>query len=162
MKKITSARRLAAGITILILIITGVFCLFGCNKSNKPVSDFERIDIRETGMRLTCDYEYVNLGEETEITLYYFNYADGSEKRVPQKSVRLETKAFIEKLNEVELASWDGFHGKHPKHVSDGKMFSLTASINGEQIKADGSENFPKNYKDFMRWSNELLTQDDN
>ncbi len=142
------------------MIITGVFCLFGCHSNKTAVNDFERIDIRESGMRLTADYEIINLGSDTQISLYYLNYSSGEEKRELEKQTLVDTETFTEKLNEFGLASWDGFHGKHPKHVSDGIMFSLTAKINGDTvIKADGSENFPKNYRDFMRYINGLLKQ---
>ncbi len=63
-------------------------------------------------------------------------------------------------MNTCGVLCRDGFHGKHPKNVSDGDMFNFTASVNGGQvIRADGSANFPKGYQDFVNYPDGLLTQ---
>jgi len=44
--------------------------------------------------------------------------------------------------------------------VKDGIMFDFRATVNdGQEIHADGSENFPKGYHDFVRELNKILTE---
>ena len=65
----------------------------------------------------------------------------------------------LELMNTCGVICWDGFHGKHPKNVKDGIMFDFRATVNdGQEIHADGSENFPKGYHDFVRELNKILT----
>ena len=57
---------------------------------------------------------------------------------------------------------WNGFHGKHPRNVRDGEMFTFAAVVNeGEKISADGSENFPKNYRELKERLHVLLESGD-
>ena len=61
-------------------------------------------------------------------------------------------------LNDCELISWDGFHGDHPKDVKDGIMFSLKATVNGNRnIRAEGSENFPKHFRELWKGMDAIL-----
>ena len=130
----------------------------GSENLNKEICSFENINLRISGMRRTSEYEIINKGEKTEINLYYMNYADGEEKRIPEKTAETETDEFIEFLNFCNFYKWNGFYGKHPKNVLDGTMFDLTAFVNKEEIlKAEGSENFPDEYRDFVKELDRLL-----
>ena len=72
-----------------------------------------------------------------------------------------DLRIMLDLLNKCSLLSWDGFHGKHPKGVKDGIMFSLQAVLNGgKTIKAEGSENFPRHYRDFTDGLYSLLNDD--
>jgi len=55
---------------------------------------------------------------------------------------------------------WNGFEGKHPFGVKDGEMLSFRAVVNdGKIIKANGSENFPKNFNEFRKEINRILSE---
>ena len=65
----------------------------------------------------------------------------------------------LQQLNACKVGSWNGFHGAHPKNVTDGIMFTLEATVNGgTRLYADGSQNFPKHYHDFVGWLSEQLS----
>ena len=126
--------------------------------SSKEIFSFDKIKVRISGMRFTKEYEIINKGEKTEISLYNMNYSDGEEKPVLEKTAETETEEFIEFLNFCNFGNWNGFYGKHPKNVRDGIMFNITAVINnGETFRAEGSENFPKGYRDFIKELDRLL-----
>ena len=56
------------------------------------------------------------------------------------------------------MLSWDGFRGEHPKGVLDGTMFRMEATVNGgRRIRADGSQNFPKGYRELDAGIDEIL-----
>ena len=78
-----------------------------------------------------------------------------------QLAVRQWAQQALQLLNDCRLLAWDGFYGPHPKHVLDGTMFRLTATVNGDQtIRANGSQNFPKHYRDFTDGLYALLHPD--
>ena len=119
---------------------------------------FERILIRESGMRGSWEYEIINKGSEAEITFYRIYYADGNDERRAEEKASCDINTFNDILRKHGVLKWNGFHGKHPKHVRDGIMFRFTAELSdGTTIKADGSENFPKGYREFTGWINDTL-----
>ena len=125
-------------------------------KKSRKISSFEKINLFITGMRFSREYEIINKGEKTEIVLYFRKYSNGEEKRIPDK--KAETESFVAFLNSIDFVSWNGFNGKHPKNVLDGEMFRMEAKISSENvINAEGSENFPKGYKDFVKELDLLL-----
>ena len=129
----------------------------------KQVESFETITIRESGMRVTEEYVITNKGDVCEISLYQLTPISGTydDKRTLLKSTEYDTREFVALMNNCGFASWNGFEGKHPKNVSDGIMFRLNAVINdGETVSADGSQNFPKNYKSFMSEIKSILIND--
>ncbi len=66
----------------------------------------------------------------------------------------------LELLNQCNIMKWDGFHGKHPRGVLDGEMFSFRAIVNeGQTIQADGSANFPEHFRDFRRMIDQMLSE---
>ena len=122
------------------------------------VESFSRIVLRESGMRGTWEYEIVSRDTEAEITFYFYRYTENGKERQADCSKTCSCSEMIELLNMAEVMKWDGFHGKHPKGVLDGIMFGFTAEVNdGRVIKADGSQNFPKGYRDFERRISEIL-----
>lgn len=157
--KISGKRKIAALIAVLLCgaIIAGVFFMFfnrdGGDKAIKEITSFESLNLRLSGMRITEEYEIIADGDKAEISYYHMNYGSGKEERVLQKSAVCDTKEVIDILNECNAGKWNGFHGKHPKGVLDGTMFTLTASVNGgTRLYADGSENFPKNFRTLEEW----------
>lgn len=155
-------------ILILLTLTLTVLLMCSCNGTKNPttkedeqnmffkkkqVTAFENILIRESGMRVTEEYEIIGKGDYCEISLYQIIFVQNSneDKRVLMQSTQYDIQDFIKMMNECGFASWNGFEGKHPKNVHDGIMFKLYATINdGDTVSANGSENFPKNYKKFM------------
>lgn len=139
---------------ILICAVTGGFIMFkNSNKTKDDVTEFESVLLSKSTMRGSSEFEIINNGETAGITLYGIYYSGEESERRPEAKAICDTSAVIEILNECNVLSWNGFHGRHPKHVSDGTMFTFEAKVNGGTlIKADGSENFPKNYRQFSEW----------
>ena len=117
---------------------------------DEAVLSFETITLRLSGMRGAREYEIVRTDDKAEITEYEIRYAQGEDKRVPERRAVCGAEEMLALLNRCAFLSWDGFHGPHPKNVRDGTMFRLTATVNTDKaIHADGSENFPKHFRDF-------------
>lgn len=149
---------------ITAVIITGVCIMLfhnndGKNKGiGKTVTDIECLTLRLSGMRITEEYEIKADSDKAEISYYTFSYAGGQDEKVLKKRTMCDTVTVIDALNSFDFVSWNGFHGKHPKGVLDGRMFSLSATLNGGQtLNADGSENFPKHFNEFRQWLYEVL-----
>ena len=108
-------------------------------------------------MRITYGYEAVSNGETTTLVRYVMKYG-----KTPQKEneavKEIPTAEVVDLFNELGINEWNGFVGKHPKNVCDGEMFDFSATVDGDRtIRANGSENFPKNYREFKRRLGELL-----
>ena len=124
----------------------------------KKVVSLDSFLLRLSGMRLTCEYEIGIEGDMATVSLYYFNYSTGEERRVLEKSASVAAADMIAELNEVDLIKWDGFDGPHPRGVTDGTQFRLEATVNGGRgITAQGSQNFPKHYHDLVGYLDGLL-----
>lgn len=120
----------------------------------------ESMTLTLQGMRGTNVYEVTEKDGKTELCRYTKIYSNGQASRRLVASVLCDTASFIELMNKCDIISWDGFHGKHPKNVRDGIMFDFSATVNGgRKIHADGSENFPKGYREFVRELDKLLSQ---
>lgn len=127
-------------------------------KNAEEISCFENIKLSISGMRGTREYEIVCHGEKSDIFLFALFYINGNKERRLEKNTERKTDEIIKILNLCCFAAWNGFIGKHPKNVSDGEMFSLDAVINGsEKIHAEGSANFPKGYREFIKNINEMI-----
>jgi len=156
------------GISVILIITAGVcFMIFHGQKNGndrkpgKKVTDIEFLNLRISGMRGSEEYEIIVNGGQAEISYYTVRYIDAHDERVLEKRAVCNTQTVIDALNSFNFIRWNGFHGKHPKGVLDGRMFSLTARLNGGQtLSADGSENFPDNFREFERWLNEKLNED--
>ncbi len=152
-------------ILLLVIVIIGAVFIsikkFSGSKAPEKIHSFEKINLRISGMRVTREYEIICRGDETEVSLYQLFYASGKEERRLEKSTVVETEKMIEILNFCGFSGWNGFKGEHPKNVSDGDMFALKAFINEDKrIYAEGSANFPKGYREFIKEFNKML--DDN
>jgi hypothetical protein len=158
LKKKTKAIIAAAAAVILICAVTGGYIMFG-KKSAKPVpvTGYESVSLRESTMRGIYEYEIINKGDTSEVSYYAMYYSGGKEEKRLKERAQCETAAVIEILNEINICSWNGFHGAHPKLVKDGTMFTLKAKVNGETVSAEGSANFPDNYRLLTDWIYETL-----
>ena len=126
--------------------------------SSKNISSFEKITFGMTGMRGSIVYEIIPDNDTAVITQNEIRYSNSVKELVPVSRVSCSTEKALKLLNECNLLCWNGFHGAHPRGVKDGTMFFLEASVNGGiTIKASGSQNFPKHYRDFRDGLNVLL-----
>ncbi|MBR6917608.1 MAG: hypothetical protein IKN38_05435 [Clostridia bacterium] len=116
----------------------------------KKTESFEIVNLHLSGMRGAYEYEILPKDGEAEVSYYGIRYSEGKEDRVLESRALCPAEKMIGILNDCRIMSWGGFHGKHPKGVLDGIMFTFEATVNGgERIHADGSQNFPKHYRDF-------------
>lgn len=134
---------------------------------NKPketkidkISDFTFITLKINGMRFSCEYEMTNDGKTVTVSLYQKICVPDGWKRQLQKRTECSIDKALLLLNDCNLHKWNNFHGKHPKNVHDGIMFTLEANVNsGIRIHADGSENFPEHFSDFRNGITNLLNE---
>lgn len=116
----------------------------------EQVDSVREVSLRTAGMRAT--HQYVIKPESGQLRLERYREAFADGQTVLEKSVMWETEALVALMNECRVLRWDGFHGKHPRGVSDGVMFQFSATVNGGRtVRAQGSANFPKGYREFVR-----------
>ena len=114
----------------------------------EAITSFGEIRLRLSGMRVTEVYETLCQGEEAQISHYWLRYEDHEDKYDLQRSVTVPADEMIAVLDRCGVIGWDGFRGKNPPGLLDGTMFDFTATVNGRRIHADGSNNFPRHYRD--------------
>ena len=125
------------------------------------LTSFEKISLRVISMRYDIEYEILNKPPKAVLSLYHIFYKDGSNKRVIEKSAVTDTEIMLELFNSCKIIRWNGFRGNHPKDVSDGVMFKFQAEVNeGQTVYAEGSENFPQGYREFVGMLNRILEKD--
>ncbi len=123
------------------------------------IISFERIWLRVNGMRITCEYELLQCGENVKLSRSHMKYCE-KPTLVLDAEKTLDLSDVLEVLNNCEMTKWNGFNGKHPKGVCDGDMFSLEAIVNGGiEISASGSANFPNHYHEFVCYLNKTLSE---
>ena len=130
-------------------------------KSSKTITSFETVTLRLSGMRMTVEYEIVMRGDSAEVSQYEIRYSSGEDMRILTRRSECGEERMLKLMNDCRLMSWDGFSGKHPRGVLDGTMFRFSATVNGgARITADGSENFPRNFRDFTDGLYEILNEE--
>ena len=106
------------------------------------------------------EFEIVSKDGACEMLFYENGYSN--EERFPQERIRCSEEEILQLLNNCNIYRWNGFFGKHPRNVRDGEMFLFTAVVNdGEKIRAEGSENFPKHYSELKNGLWELLNREE-
>ena len=126
------------------------------------IDSLESMTLRITGMRSTEEYEALPTEAGVELSYYTYYCSNADYQRALQGRAIVSTDEFIALLNECNVPRWDGFRGKHPKGVLDGRMFNFKAVVNGdEEIRADGSENFPKGYRELVNKLRDLIREND-
>ena len=117
---------------------------------HESITSFSEIRLKLSGMRVTEVYEIKCSGGEAVISQYWLSYQDSEDRYKLQRQATVPAPDMIDVLNRCGVLRWDGFRGKNPPGVLDGTMFNFTATVNGDRrIRADGSNNFPKHYRDF-------------
>lgn len=131
------------------------------NKNLVTITSFKKITLRVIGMRYNMEYEILNKPPKSVLSLYRITYRDGTNKRVIEKSAETDTEIMLEFFNLCKVIRWNGFCGDHPKDVKDGVMFIFRAEVNeGQTVYAEGSENFPQGYREFVSTLNRILRDD--
>ena len=124
----------------------------------EKITSYDEVTYRISGMRSTRDYEIISNSKVAEVAEYELNYSTDSRNLV--RKVLCDNEMMIELLNVCGVMGWNGFEGKHPFGVKDGEMLSFRAIVNeGKIIKANGSENFPKNFNEFRKEINRILNE---
>lgn len=143
------------------MIFTMLFGAFGRNKkTKKSVNSVEAMTLVKRGMRGEYVYKLESEDNATKLRYYREVYSGGETVLELVKSVACDRQVIIELMNTCNIIRWDGFHGKHPKNVHDGIMFTFTAMVNGGQtVCAEGSANFPSGYHEFVRSLDAMLTK---
>ena len=149
-------------VLVAVMVLTMLLGLFGCSKKTQiTVTSVEAMTLTLHGMRGSNVYKFEGDDDTTELRRYRVIYSSGEEALALEASVPCSTQTLIELMNACGIPRWDGFHGKHPKNVSDGIMFDFAAEINGGQtIHAGGSANYPKGYYEFVRALDEMLAKE--
>ena len=126
----------------------------------EEITSFEIVTLHLSGMRVSSDYEMVMKDGLCEVSYYEIKYGGGEPQRVLiERAVCDETRA-LGLLRECRVIAWDGFVGPHPQGVLDGTMFRLTATVNdGRKISANGSQNFPKHFREFEDGLRDILKE---
>ena len=126
--------------------------------SKDKITAFSILTLTLKGMRAIDEYEIVCRGEEAEVAAYTRYYTRNEDERELNQRVTQPTDVIIKLLNDCKVMRWDGFIGPNPRHVRDGYMFFLTATVNdGKRIRAEGSNNYPKHYDTFKRAIDKML-----
>lgn len=124
------------------------------------IVSFEIVTLHISGMRGAYEYEILPKEDKAEVSQYSIRYVEGEDQRVLAQRAHCDKERMLGLLNDCNFLSWDGFYGSHPKGVLDGIMFTLTATVNGDRtVKANGSQNFPRHYRDFTDALYEILKE---
>ena len=100
------------------------------SRKNESITSFEKVFWRISGMRCSDEYEILSKDGIAEITEYRMYCASGGMERRPERSRAVSDAEVIQLFNDCQILKWDGFHGKHPKNVRDGEMFTFSATVN--------------------------------
>lgn len=134
--------------------------IFEKNESERTIVSFEIVTLHTSGMRHVTEYEIVQKDGQAEVSQYAIRFSKEEDRRLLEKRAVCSIADILKLLNDCRLLSWDGFNGPHPKNVLDGTMFTLKAVVNGDRkIFAEGSQNFPRHYRDFTDGLYEILQQ---
>lgn len=132
-------------------------------KLKNRIASVENMTLSLHGMRGSHVYKWEPEGGSRELRRYREVYSDGEDGLELEKSEPCSPRKMIDLMNTCGILRWDGFYGEHPKNVRDGIMFRFEATVNGGQtVKAEGSENFPKGYRDFVRALDAMLAESKN
>ena len=148
-------------IAVIVMAFTKLLNLFGCGR--KPagtVTSAESMTLTVRGMRGSVVYQWTGEGESSGLARYRETYSGKETILHLEQQVPCDTGEMIGLMNSCGVLGWDGFHGKHPKRVQDGDVFVFEAAVNrGRTVRAEGSANYPKGYRDFVRALNQLLSE---
>lgn len=144
---------------VTVLTVTALFGLCSCaGNYKKTVTSVEEMTLTLRGMRGSFVYKLEEMDGKTKLCYYREVYSNNKDTLELLRSAECDRQGIIAIMNECAVMRWDGFHGKHPKNVHDGIMFTFKAAVNGgNELYADGSANFPKGYREFVEALNKML-----
>ena len=126
----------------------------------QKIESFEIITLHTSGMRYSADFEIVMKGGVAEVFQYQIRHRYPENERILEKRVSVGNDKTPVLLNNCKLLSRDGFHGKHPRGVLDGIMFSLNAIVNGGKKVPKARRIFRSiteiSRSDYMKYSTEI------
>lgn len=129
-------------------------------KQTNAIESVQEMTLTLIGMRVTQVYKIDCADGNAQIALLRKVYEKNADHLEPEKCTDRPEQSLMALMNSCGVLYWNGFHGPHPKNLHDGTMFQFSAAVNqGQTIHADGSENFPKGYREFVRTLNEWLTE---
>ena len=157
----SNVKKAAAIAAVIVLAAAAVMTVIFGPFRKTDIADFEIVTVRESGMHASAEYEIVRDGDNAVVSMYTIPYTGDENERHLEMTAVISASEAMDKMTEVGLLGWDGFHGAHPRNVSDGTMFTLDAVVNGgKKVHADGSQNFPRHYREFVQWIMGILYND--
>lgn len=123
----------------------------------ETIKSFDIIVLSISGMRSIDVYEIKSENGKAAVSQYIDYFTDKNDRKLV-RSASCSNEEMIELLNNCNIIKWDGFWGKNPRGVKDGYMFDFKAEVNnGREIRASGSNNYPKKYREFKSAIDALL-----
>ncbi|MCR5652709.1 MAG: hypothetical protein K6F88_02815 [Ruminococcus sp.] len=123
----------------------------------EEVTSFGWLRLRLSGMRGAEEYEVRRSGDTCDVVRYQILYKNGEERREPEQNASCPAEQMTALLSDCGVLKWDGFKGPNPRGVRDGWMFRFEAEINGRRIRAEGSNNYPRHYREFREGLSDIL-----
>ena len=139
-------------------------------KKEKTI-EFDSFRLKISRMRGSEVYE----GQKTATGIHLEHYTPGRREYGSVNRVYKETKKMIKTIEgdqqlyeeiaqlfaEYKIKRWDGFHGANPPGLRDGTMMDFDATLSdGTRIDADGSNNFPKHFRDFQEKLHDIFERE--
>ena len=126
----------------------------------KTVDSLESIELVLTGMRSRDRYEITPADRGYRLSHYVIFCCNDDEPRLEKETV-VDVSEMLSLLNGCGFMGWNGFDGPHPIGVLDGVSFRLSATVNGgTELRASGSQNFPKGFREFRRGLSAMLSKE--
>ena len=146
-------------LTDVLAMLSGLF-----NRKDNGENTITSVESMTLILRGMCGgtvYTFDHKSDYTKLCRYYEKYSNGENILELDESTACDIETMIRLMNKCNILGWNGFHGAHPKNVLDGIMFRFEAKVNnGVTVFADGSENFPKGYREFVRALDNMLTNE--
>ena len=153
------------GLSVLLSSCSG----YGSRKHRIPkIESFEILTLSETGMRGNTEEWEIQKTEEGAVYTRYsgaWRFNDDVEREdcivFRTEGDEAFTARLLEILNDCKVGQWNGFSGPNPKGVRDGTMFDMNGYVNDHvRFSASGSNNYPKEYREFKNALKALETEE--
>ena len=147
-------------VIIVIVLLLVSFLIYKRSKikiSEKEILESNNIYVEYRIDTMSPPFTYKFIINEEGGTLEIIPYKDNSSSyRLTEDEIGEFKKALIiGRVNE-----WDGFD-KVNNNILDGEGFDFSAKINEVEIKAHGSNSFPKGYREFCNKADEIIKKYD-
>ena len=137
------------------------------NKNNKKqivkyleIKDIVSFNLKLMTMRGTYGYMVSKRNDAFFLDRYQMYYLNREKEMRIEASKQIEITSFSQELNNLNVGSWNGFDGKRPKNVLDGRMFNLEINFdNDKTLVASGDENYPPHFRELEDYLYYLLNE---